>query len=167
MLKNCSCKNWGMLLMRLGVAAVFLFHGISKLTDMQMTIGFFSSLGLPAFMAWVVAIVETVGGAAMLFGAFTFIAGIALAIIMFVSIVLVKSGGGFFVFEFELLVMLVSLGLAMTGPGRFSLHGKCNCGNCMMCKGSRCMHGNGAGMEKEMCDGCEMCKNGCTHHEGR
>ena len=166
MLKNCNCKNWGLLLIRVGLAAAFLFHGISKLMDMDMTIGFFSSLGLPAFMAWVVAVVETLGGVAMLFGAFTFVAGIALAIIMFFSIVLVKFGAGFFAFEFELMVMLTALGVALTGAGRYSMHSKCSCGgNCMMCKGSACMHCKGG--EAMKCDGCEMCKNGCTGHEGK
>lgn len=165
MLKNCNCKNWGILLIRLGLASVFLYHGINKLMDIQGTIGFFGGLGLPAFVAWLVAIVETVGGAAMLFGAFSFYAGILLSIVMLFAIILVKAKMGFGAFEFDLMLLLSSLGIAFIGAGKYSMHNKCDCGNCVMCKGSTCMHcKSGEGMK---CDGCEMCKSGCTGHEGK
>jgi uncharacterized membrane protein YphA (DoxX/SURF4 family) len=62
---------------------------------MEQTIGFFASVGFSAFMAWVVAITETVAGAAVIIGFSTRIAASLLAIIMIVAIVCVKGKMGF------------------------------------------------------------------------
>lgn len=134
-IKSWNCKNTGLLVIRLGVGVIFLTHGVSKLTSIDGVIGFFASLGIPAFMAWIVAIVEAAGGLAMILGIFTKMSGILLAITMLVAIVKVKfPQGGFNASEFELMLLLASLGLSLTGPGKFALGKKtCQCpeeGNC-------------------------------------
>lgn len=112
----------GLLLIRFGLAAVFIVHGLMKFQNMDMTIVFFSGLGLPAFMAYVVAAVETLGGIAMLIGYKSRIAGYLLAIVMAVAIILVKSGAGFVGgFEFDLMLLLASLGIALSGSGRYAI----------------------------------------------
>lgn len=128
-IRNWNCKNTGLLLIRLGVGAIFLTHGISKLSNTDGVIGFFASLGIPAFMAWVVAIVEAAGGLALILGVFTKISGVLLAITMLVAILKVKfPQGGFNASEFELILLLTSLGLSLTGPGKFALQkNSCNC----------------------------------------
>jgi len=174
-----------LLLIRLSLASVFIFHGILKLTNMAGTIDFFSTLGLGVFFAWLVAILEVVSGGLMLLGLWTHVAGIILAIIMFFSIILAKSksGLGFLSFEFEFVLRLVALGIAMAGPGRWAVN--CPCGNCKdkcgsscgchcdscndgnckyqgkicSCENSMCSRG------KNTCDGCEGCKENCTGHE--
>ncbi|HRH30776.1 MAG TPA: DoxX family protein [Candidatus Paceibacterota bacterium] len=128
-IRNWNCKNTGLLLIRLGVGAIFLTHGVSKLSNMDGVIGFFASLGIPAFMAWVVAIVEAAGGLALILGVFTKISGVLLAITMLVAILKVKfPQGGFNASEFELILLLASLGLSLTGPGKFALKkSSCEC----------------------------------------
>ncbi len=112
----------GLLLVRFGLAAVFIVHGLMKFQNMDMTIGFFSGLGLPAFMAYFVAAVETLGGIAMLIGYKARIAGYLLAIVMAVAIIMVKSSAGFVGgFEFDLMLLLAALSIALSGSGRYAI----------------------------------------------
>lgn len=111
----------GLFAIRLGLAAVFLGHGISKLVTIDGTVAFFDTLGLPAFVAYLVAIGETLGGLSMLLGLWTGISGIGLAVIMAGAIALVKFSKGWMGSEFEVLLLLVALGIACTGPGSWAL----------------------------------------------
>lgn len=149
--RSWHCQNTGLLLIRLGLGVIFLTHGISKLTSIDGVIGFFGSLGIPAVFAWVVALVETIGGIAMIVGIFTKISGILLAITMLVAIVKVKfPQGGFGASEFELMLLLASLGVSLTGPGKYAL-GNHKCG----CIGGKCNCGN----SQNICKDCENCKD--------
>ena len=141
-MKKCfsgCCKNpsLGLFLIRLALAVVFIAHGWQKFGDMESTVGFFASLGLAAFFAYLVAAVELLGGIALLLGIWTRFFGVALTINMIFAIYLVKAKLGFFGgFEFDLTLLLAALGISMTGPGRYAL--KHCCGNyCKdgMCKG--------------------------------
>lgn len=132
-----KCPDAGLFLVRLAVAIVFLYAGINKLT-MGGTAGAaaFASMGItmaPMFWFWVVAIVETLGGAAILLGVFTKIAGYLLAFIMLVAIVTVHWSAGFggpMGMEYPLVMLLVSLGIAMSGSGTWGVCGRkgCECG---------------------------------------
>ena len=108
--------------MRLALALVFIVHGFGKFTNMQATIGFFAQLGFPAALAYLASAVELLGGIAMLLGIATRYAGVLLAIVMAVAIfkVTLKQGfsGGY---EFGLTLLLISLGIAATGPGCISV----------------------------------------------
>jgi len=166
--KNWHCKNTGLLLIRLGVGAIFLTHGISKLTNMDGTIGFFAGLGIPAILAWVTALVETLGGLGMILGVFTKLSGILLAFIMLVAIVKAKfPQGGFIGSEFEIMLLLASLGISFAGPGKYSLGnhicgcvgGKCDCkGNDN--HGAVCSHG--CSHDRGTCSNCNDCKDRCA-----
>ncbi len=136
MINNIICgwkhKALGLLLVRLALGGAFLYHGYGKLMDMEGTISFFSSLGFNSFLAYVVAIVETVGGIAIILGVGTGLAGILLAIVMVVAILKVKlPNGGITKAEIDLVLLALSLGIIFTGPGKYSLHDKfcknCNC----------------------------------------
>lgn len=149
--KSWHCQNKGLLLVRLGVGAIFLSHGISKLSSMDGVIGFFASLGIPAILAWIVALVETIGGIAMVLGVFTKISGVLLSVIMLVAIIKVKfPHGGFNASELELMLLLASLGISLTGPGKYAL-GNHRCG----CVGGKCDCGN----TENVCKDCENCKD--------
>lgn len=112
----------GMLLIRLGLAAVFIVHGWMKLGAMDATIGFFATLGLPAALAWAVALIEFVGGIAMLLGVYTCVAGGLLAAVMLGAIIVVKGTMGFAGgYEFDVMLMLAALGVAFAGPGKYAV----------------------------------------------
>ncbi len=155
---DSSCNGWwcpdaGIFLLRLSLAVVFLAHGYGKLTHLDGTIAFFSSIGLPSVFAYLVAVGEFVGGLAMLFGVFTVFFGVVLALIMAGAIYFAKWKLGLMGFEFELVLLFVSLAAALAGPGRYSvayMMGKKGMQGmaCMgkQCTGKKCTGGQCKGM---------------------
>lgn len=121
--EKCSCRqDFGLFLIRLALALVFIIHGWGKFANMDATIGFFVQLGFPAAAAYLVAAVEFFGGFAMLLGIGTLYAGILLAVVMAVAILKVKLGMGFSGgYEFDITLLLTALGIAKTGPGCISI----------------------------------------------
>ncbi len=116
-------RDIALLLLRIGVGIIFIVAGWGKLTGIEGVQGFFGNIGipLPGLMAWVVAIVEFVGGIMVLAGAFIRIPAILLAIIMVVAIITTKFGQEFTAYRLDLMLMLVSAALALLGPGKYSL----------------------------------------------
>ncbi|MDO8537235.1 MAG: DoxX family protein [bacterium] len=119
---SCSHISWGLLLIRSALAGVFLFHGITKFLGMAGTIAFFDKLGLPAPIAYLVALGETAAGLAMLLGVFTRYAGGIIVLIMIGAIYLVKfPAGGLVKAELELVLLFVALGISLAGPGTYTI----------------------------------------------
>ncbi|MBO6585281.1 MAG: DoxX family protein [Gracilimonas sp.] len=118
-------KDLAKLLLRIGVGVIFIIAGWSKLSGIEGVQGFFGNIGipLPGVMAWVVALVEFVGGIMVLVGYKVEIPGILLAFTMLVAILTVKMGGdnGFSGMRLELMLLLTSLALSMMGTGKYSL----------------------------------------------
>lgn len=122
MLDSKSCAAWGLVLVRVGLAAVFIAHGYAKLANIDQTIAFFGSLGLASFFAYLVGLVELLGGLAMLLGVYTKYAGYLLALVMLVAIVKVKWAVGFMGgWEFDLVLLLNALAISWTGPGEYTV----------------------------------------------
>jgi putative oxidoreductase len=119
----CNNPSLGLLLLRLALGVVFVYHGVTKFQNMEATIGFFASLGLGAAIAWAVTIVETLGGAALLLGVGTQVAGVVLALVMLGAIITVKGAMGFSNggYEFDLVLLLALLAVVFTGPGRYTV----------------------------------------------
>ena len=133
--RKLDLKVAGLFLLRAVVGLVFIFHGLDKLQNMSGVIGFFGSLGLAPFFAYLVAWVEFLGGIALLLGVFSRYAAYALSIIMVVAIFLVKLKAGFLGgYELDLVLLVSLLATAWSGSGKYSLSGKmCGCGNCAFC----------------------------------
>ena len=118
-------KDYIPLLLRIAVGVVFIIAGYGKLTGIEGTIGFFDSVGipLPAFSAWLVAIVEFFGGIMVLLGFYTRVPALLLAIVMLVAIITVKFeagwGGEGWTYDFLLLIMCLSL--LISGDGKASV----------------------------------------------
>lgn len=110
----------GLLLIRLGIGGIFLSHGWSKLANIEGTISFFSQLGIDPILTYIVAIAEFLGGISMILGLFTRWSGIGLAFIMAGAILLLKIGDGFSG-EYELILLLSSLGVSLSGSGAYSI----------------------------------------------
>lgn len=111
----------GLFIIRLVAGAIFMFHGISKLSSMEGTIGFFASLGFAAFFAWLVAIIETLGGLALILGYFSKFFSALLAIIMLVAILKVKWSLGFVALEIDLMLLATLIAVLFSGCGRYSI----------------------------------------------
>lgn len=115
-------------LLRLAAGAVFLAHGGQKLFvyGLEGVTASFAGMGIPvaAVAAPAVALIETLGGLALLLGLFTRVAGVALAAVMAGALLLVHLPAGFFLpggFEFVLVLLSAAVALALTGAGAFSL----------------------------------------------
>jgi putative oxidoreductase len=117
-------------LLRAGFASVFLFHGVGKFADLS---GFAGMMGLPVFVALLVALAEVGGGVAVIAGGFlrsdwlTRLGGLVTIPVLIGAIVLVHWGQWSFVatethpmggMEFQVILLLMALWLALSGKGR-------------------------------------------------
>lgn len=124
-------KDFGLLVIRVIIGAIFLVHGYQKLQGMDGVVGFFGMLGFAPFMAYIVAWVEFLGGVSLIIGYGSKVASFLLALTMITALIKVHAANGFSVgnngYEFVLALFAVSVGLLYTGPGRYSLGSRCGC----------------------------------------
>jgi len=127
-------RNWGLLALRVAVGIVFIRHGWLKLTGIDGVEQMVASIGfpLPVFFAWVLALVEFVGGIAVLVGAYLRVASKLLALDMLIALLLVHSHTAFAQAELAIVLLGGVLALFLLGGGDFMLTKK-DCG-CKMCK---------------------------------
>jgi putative oxidoreductase len=144
-MKCCgSRKHWGLLALRLTAGIIFIYHGWGKLTDnpgIDAFTGMVAGIGFPAarFFAWIVALIEFLGGIALVAGVFIPYATGSLIVVMLIALIAVK--------KFKLpaadpdIALLGSLiALYAMGPGKYILGGMkkmkhmhgdaCNDGKC-------------------------------------
>jgi putative oxidoreductase len=120
-----------LLIARVGLGIVFVAHGWQKFDDMGLagTQASFAKMGAPApeLTAYYSTFVELIGGAALLIGAFTAVAGVLLVLDMLGAFLVVHVDKGVFVAGggYELVVALGvgALLLAVFGAGRYSVDG--------------------------------------------
>ncbi len=129
---NASLGDWGLLAIRMMLAAVFLFHGSQKLfgifggPGIEGFAGWLGSMNVPAptINAYLAAGTEFFGGVALLLGVATRIAVIPMVVTMLVAIVTVHGSafsaqeGGM---EYPLTLAVVLAGIGLTGAGKLSL----------------------------------------------
>ncbi|WP_081604193.1 DoxX family protein [Paenibacillus shenyangensis] len=102
--------------MRVVLGIIFVFHGVAKF---QMGLGnveaWFSSIGIPGFLAYVVAVLELGGGILLILGLFTRYVSGALFIVLAGAIVTTKLSAGLLGngesagYELDLSLMLILL----------------------------------------------------------
>ena len=124
--------NLALLVLRCGVGAVMLAHGINHIAGggkIEGTARWFESLGMrPGIVhAWLASITEVAGGVALVLGLLTPLGGAAVIGIMAVAFVTNHRGNGFFIFrpgegwEYVMTLAITGLVLAVVGPGEWSL----------------------------------------------
>lgn len=111
----------GLLILRIGVGAMFIYSGWMKLTNLQTTIGYFAAIGFVAFWVYLVMTVELLGGLTVLLGVgiYTRIAAKLLSIVMIVAVYLLR--GNFAMAMTPLLLLFMTLALMCTGSGKYSV----------------------------------------------
>jgi putative oxidoreductase len=126
-----TTARYGLAILRIVLGIAMAIHGWSKLSGgVGGVAGFFGSLGIPApaLMAWVVTIVELVGGILLIAGALTQIAGILiflnmLGVILFAFLLrgapFIENGA--ITWEKEAVFAAAALCLALAGPGAWSV----------------------------------------------
>ncbi|MFD1886076.1 DoxX family protein [Paenibacillus wenxiniae] len=115
-------------IMRVVLGILFLAHGISKFQmGMDGVAGWFQSVGIPGFLAYIVSPIELVGGILLIIGLFTRYVSILLIIVLLGAIFTVKLSAGLMGngqmagYELDLSFMLVALYLAVSNNTGFSL----------------------------------------------
>lgn len=124
-----TSDSWSLLLVRVSVGIVMCGHGLQKLGYLggggwDGTIQFMTGMGIPAFIAALVIIGESVGGAALVLGLLTRFCAASIAVIMLGAITLVHAKNGLFGqggFELQLLILSSCLALVLAGGGKWSI----------------------------------------------
>ena len=117
MLFNLELQDSGLLILRVVLAVIFLYHGGAKLFKKKIPASF-----------RVLGMLEVLGGISILIGFLTELSSIGLSVIMLGAIYLKifkwkisfsseKSTG----WEFDLVLLTMALALLVLGPGNFSL----------------------------------------------
>ena len=117
----------GLTILRVVLGVIFVAHGLPKLTGgIEGTVQFFSGLGIPApvIAAWFIALLETLGGIALIIGFFVTPVALLLTAHMLTGLVLVHASNGFYVIgpgsggiEFNLILAASLLAMVFCGPG--------------------------------------------------
>lgn len=118
-------KSLALLLLRIAIGAIFIYHGYPKLTHAAQWVGNFDRMGFPGYVAYVAGVLETFGGAVLIAGVFTRIAALLLAIEMAVAVLkvhgLISNPANVHNYEFPLTLCVSAFVLATVGPGMFSI----------------------------------------------
>ena len=120
-------SDWGVLLLRLAIAVIFLVHGFPKITGAkQMT----AAMGKPQMAGFFtfLGIAEVLGAIGMTLGLLTQPAALGLAIVM-ISAIGLKTGTMKAPFtshqgpswEFDFILLAANISLILTGGGAYAL----------------------------------------------
>ncbi len=129
---------WSSLILRVMMGLVMFPHGAQKLFGwfggfgFSGTMDFFTDkMGIPAVIAFLVIIGESLGMLALIAGFFTRFSAASLGVIMFGAIAMAHWEHGFFMnwfgnqagegYEYHLLVIAISAALTLSGGGKWSV----------------------------------------------
>ena len=124
-------------IVRVVLGIVFLAHGCQKMLGwfggfgFHATMGFFTHMGMPAPLAFLIICTEFFGGLGLVLGLLTRIPALGIAGLMIGAIFMVHLQNGFFMnwmgtqkgegFEFHLLAIGMAAAILLRGAGAFSL----------------------------------------------
>ena len=118
-------KPLGLLVLRVGLGASFIFHGYPNLSDPALALKAFSGYGFPSYFAYISGILEVFGGGLLIAGLFT--RGAALLLTIETGLVLSRTiipSAGIYAFgryEMPMLLGAMALTLVTTGAGLISV----------------------------------------------
>lgn len=132
--------SWAPTVARVALGAVMLPHGLQKTLGLfggygfDATMGFFTdTMGIPAALAVLVILAESLGALALLAGAGTRVAALGIAAVMAGAVLTTHLSQGFFMnwsgaqagegFEYHLLALGLAAVAMMSGGGKASLDG--------------------------------------------
>jgi putative oxidoreductase len=121
-------SDYAATLLRVSSGALFLAHGLLKVNVFTVagTVGFFESLGLPGFLAYLTIAAEIGGGLALILGVATRLVSLALIPVL-LGATWVHAGNGWLFsgegggWEFPLFWAGVQVAIALLGAGAYSV----------------------------------------------
>jgi putative oxidoreductase len=130
--------SWSHLVVRLGLGVVFFAHGAQKVLGwfggpgLRGTVNGFKGMGIPPAATMIAALIEFLGGLAMLTGFLARPAALGLIVVMVVAVAKVHAPNGFFLnwfgtpgkghgFEFNLALIAMALSILIGGAGALSI----------------------------------------------
>jgi len=132
-----TSNDLALTILRLTLGIVFFAHGAQKLLGwfggygFSGTMGFFTHIGLPAPVAFLIIMTEFFGGLGLIVGFLTRIPAVGIGCEMIGAIFMVHMPNGFFMnwsgsqkgegFEYHLLTIAVAAALLLRGAGPFSV----------------------------------------------
>lgn len=128
-----ATASLGLLVIRLVFGLTFAAHGTQKLFGwfgghgLDGTGGFFESIGIKPGkpMALLAGLGETLGGLAFALGLLVPVASIFIIVPMIVGIAKVHGPNGYWAtgggYEYNVAIIAVAVGIALTGPGAYSI----------------------------------------------
>jgi len=129
-MSNADAIDFALLLLRCGVGAVMLAHGINHIQpNIDGTASWFGSMGMkpPKLHAWLASVTEIGCGLLLVVGLLTSFAAAGVVGVMFVAWAINHRGNGFFIFrpgegwEYVMTLGIVGLAIGAIGPGTWSL----------------------------------------------
>jgi putative oxidoreductase len=130
---NTNTQNdLGRLILRVGLGALILLHGIAKLRGgMGGIVGMVEAHGLPGVLGYGVLAGEVLGPLMLIAGFYARIGALLVAVNMMFAIALVHMGeltklgeSGGWALELQGMFLFTAIALALLGPGRYSVNGR-------------------------------------------
>ena len=121
-------QDYAALILRVSSGALFIAHGLLKVLAFTLpgTVGYFESLGLPGFLAYLTIAAELAGGVALILGVAT--RAVALALIpVLLGATWAHAGNGWLFsgegggWEFPLFWAIINAVIALLGSGALAL----------------------------------------------
>ncbi len=131
-MNDVNLNRYAATVLRVALGVMALAHGLLKVIVFTPagTVGFFESLGLPAFLAYATIGIEVAGGLALIAGVYTRYVALAMVPILIGSVVFShwqagwlfsNEGGGW---EYPVFWAVALIVQAMLGDGAFALTGR-------------------------------------------
>lgn len=126
-----SSDDVGKFLLRVALAILILFHGISKVIgSVAVVSGLLVKSGLPPVLAYAVFVGEVAAPVCLLLGVWTRAAALIVAINIVIAVLLARAGQFFTIsktggwaLELEGMYFMAALAIVWLGAGRYSLGG--------------------------------------------
>ena len=129
MINREALVNAGLLVLRIGIGIIFIFHGFPKLmggvetwTQLGSTMSVMGITFAPVFWGFMAAATEVGGGLFIIFGLLHRLVALMLIFTMVVALLVhVAAGDPFAVYSNALKALVVFVAFAISGPGIYSL----------------------------------------------
>ena len=113
--------HWGL---RASIGVVFIVHSLKKFDPAWQE--WLITIGLPPEMQLPIALAEFIGGVLLVVGVLTRISAAVFSVILLGAIFHIRWENGFLIsqggWEWDLVMLAVTLSIIVAGPGRVSIH---------------------------------------------